>query len=114
MREVLTSRLTDRPIRPLFPEGYIDEVQVMANVLASDGENDPDVWSITGGSAALVVSPLPFAGPIAGVRVGLIDDEFVLFPTVQQIKESRLDLIVAGSKDSVLMIEGFAISSPKT
>ena len=112
-REVLTSRLTDRPIRPLFPEGYIDEVQVMANVLASDGENDPDVWSITGGSAALVVSPLPFAGPIAGVRVGLIDDEFVLFPTVEQIKVSRLDLIVAGSKDSVLMIEGFADQLPE-
>ena len=112
-KEVLTSRLTDRPIRPLFPEGYIDEVQVMANVLSCDGENDPDVWSITGGSAALVVSPLPFAGPIAGVRVGLIDDQFVLFPTVQQVAVSRLDLIVAGSHDSILMIEGFADQLPE-
>lgn len=113
LREVLTSRLTDRPIRPLFPEGYIEDVQVMANVLSSDGENDPDVWSITGASAALTVSPLPFQGPIAGVRVGLIDDEFILFPTVQQIEKSRLDLVVAGSVDSILMIEGFADQLPE-
>ncbi len=112
-KEVLTSRLTDRPIRPLFPEGYIEEVQVMSNVLSVDAENDPDVLSIIGASAALSIAPVPFNGPIAAVRVGLIDEEFILMPTRTQIKESRLDLIVAGSKDSVLMIEGFAQQLPE-
>lgn len=112
-REVLTSRLTDRPIRPLFPAGYIDEVQVMANVMSFDGENDPDVLAITAASAALCVAPLPFQGPIGAVRVGLIDGEFVLMPTVAQVKESDLDLIVAGSHDSVLMIEGFGKQIPE-
>ncbi len=112
-REILTARLTDRPIRPLFPEGYIDEVQVMANVLAFDRENDPDVFSVTGASAALMVSDAPFNGPIGAVRVGLIDDELVLFPTLEEMKTSTLDLVVAGSKDSVLMIEGFAAQLPE-
>ena len=109
MKEILTARLTDRPIRPLFPEGYIDEVQVMANVLACDPENDPDVLCITGASAALTVAPkIPFKGPLAGVRVGYIGGEFILMPTQKQIAESELDLVVAGTRDSVLMIEGFA------
>lgn len=112
-KEILTSRLTDRPIRPLFPEGYIEEVQVMSNVLAVDEENDPDVLSIIGASAALTIAPVPFNGPIAAVRVGLLDEQFVLMPTRTQIKDSRLDLIVAGSKDSVLMIEGFAQQLPE-
>ena len=112
-REILTCRLTDRPIRPLFPKGYIDEVQIMSTVWACDGENDPDVWSINGASAALGLAPLPFQGPIGAARVGLIDDEFVLFPTVQQLKDSRLDLIVAGSQDSILMIEGFGDQIPE-
>ncbi|MCA9088979.1 MAG: polyribonucleotide nucleotidyltransferase [Planctomycetaceae bacterium] len=112
-REILTARLTDRPIRPLFPKSFTDEVQVLVNVLSYDGENEPDVWSITGGSAALSVAPLPFKGPIAGVRVGLIDDEFVLFPTAQQLTESKLDLIVAGSDESILMIEGFGAQIPE-
>ena len=112
-KEILTCRLTDRPIRPLFPKGYRDEVQVMANVLACDGENDPDVLTITGASAALGVSPIPFAGPIAGVRVGKVDGELVLFPTVQQMATSTLDLIVAGTDKSVLMIEGFAEQYPE-
>jgi polyribonucleotide nucleotidyltransferase len=112
-REILTARLTDRPIRPLFPEGYIDEVQVQINVLACDKVNDPDVLAITGASAALCVSPLPFQGPIAGVRVGLIDGRFVLMPTYQQVKESDLDLVVAGNKDSILMIEGFGNQIPE-
>ncbi|WP_437230266.1 polyribonucleotide nucleotidyltransferase [Planctomicrobium sp. SH661] len=112
-RETLTSRLTDRPIRPLFPAGYIDEVQVMANVMSFDGENDPDVLSITAASAALSVAPLPFQGPIGAVRVGLIDGEFVLMPTIAQVKESDLDLIVAGSHDSILMIEGFGKQIPE-
>ncbi|WP_417851597.1 polyribonucleotide nucleotidyltransferase [Thalassoglobus sp.] len=112
-REILTCRLTDRPLRPLFPKMFRDEVQVMINVMSCDGENDPDVWAITGGSAALGVSPLPFQGPIAGVRVGMIDDEFILFPTVEQMKESDLDLVMAGSKESVLMIEGFGDQIPE-
>ena len=112
-KEILTSRLTDRPIRPLFPEGYIEEVQVMSNVLSVDSENDPDVLSIIGASAALSIAPVPFNGPIAAVRVGMINEEFILMPTRDQIAESRLDLVVAGSKDSVLMIEGFAQQLPE-
>ena len=112
-KEILTSRLTDRPIRPLFPEGYIEEVQVMSNVLAVDAENDPDVLSIIGASAALSLAPVPFNGPIAAVRVGLIGEDFILMPTRAQIAESRLDLVVAGSKDSVLMIEGFGQQLPE-
>jgi polyribonucleotide nucleotidyltransferase len=112
-REILTCRLTDRPIRPLFPKGYREEVQVMSNVMSSDGENDPDILSITGASAALMISGMPFRGPIAAVRVGMIDDKFVLMPTVEQMQESTLDLIVAGSKTAVLMIEGFAAQLPE-
>ena len=103
-REILTCRLTDRPIRPLFPKGFVDEVQIMANVLSCDGENEPDVLAITGASAALSLAPVPFKGPIGAVRVGLIDDELVLLPQQPQMKDSRLDLIVAGSTDSILMI----------
>jgi polyribonucleotide nucleotidyltransferase len=112
-REILTARLTDRPIRPLFPKGFRDEVQVMANVLACDRENDPDVWCITGGSASLMVSTMPFQGPIAAARVGLIEGRFVLFPTYEQMKTSRLDLVVAGSEQSILMIEGFGDQIPE-
>lgn len=112
-REVLTSRLTDRPIRPLFPDGYKDEVQIMANVMSYDGENDPDVLSITASSAALSVAPVPFQGPIGAVRVGLIDGKFILMPTVEQVKESDLDLVVAGSRESILMIEGFGKQIPE-
>ncbi|HEY0980495.1 MULTISPECIES: polyribonucleotide nucleotidyltransferase [unclassified Schlesneria] len=112
-KEILTSRLTDRPIRPLFPDGYFEEVQVMSNVLSVDSENDPDVLSIIGASAALGLAPVPFNGPIAAVRVGLIGEELILMPTRTQMVDSRLDLIVAGSKDSVLMIEGFAQQLPE-
>jgi polyribonucleotide nucleotidyltransferase len=112
-REILTCRLTDRPIRPLFPEGYVNEVQVMSNVMAYDGANDPDVLSIVGASAALSISDAPFQGPIGAVRVGLIEGEFVLFPTAEQVSKSRLDLVVAGSRDSILMIEGFADQLPE-
>ena len=112
-REILTCRLTDRPIRPLFPKGYRDEVQIQINVLACDKVNDPDILAITGASAALSISELPFDGPIAGVRVGLIDGELILMPTYEQTKESELDLVVAGSKDSILMIEGFGNQIPE-
>jgi len=111
-REILTSRLTDRPIRPLFPKGFRDEVQIMSNLMSSDGVNDPDVLSITAASAALMVSGLPFRGPIAAVRVGMEGEQLVLMPTVEQMKTSRLDLIVAGSESAVLMIEGFGQQIP--
>lgn len=114
LKEILTSRLTDRPIRPLFPETFRAEVQIMSNVLACDGENDPDVLSIIGASAALTVAPgVPFQGPLAAVRVGLLQGEFILMPTQAQIADSGLDLIVAGTKSSVLMIEGFGDQLPE-
>ena len=112
-REVLTCRVTDRPLRPLFPKGYKDEIQVMANVLASDGENDPAPLVSFGASAALQLAPVPFDGPIASVRVGRVGGELVMFPTQQEMAQSDLDLIVAASKTSVLMIEGFAGQIPE-
>lgn len=113
MKEILTCRLTDRPIRPLFPKGFYDEVQVLANVLSVDGENDPDALTIVGASAALCLAPLPFSGPIAGVRVGRVDGELIVMPSRTQILRSDLDLMVAGSHDSILMIEGFAHQIPE-
>ncbi len=113
-REILTARLTDRPIRPMFPKGYKDEIQVMANVLAVDPEHDPDVHAITGASAALMIAPsIPFQGPLAAVRVGKVDGQLVIFPTLEQTAEGTLDLIVAGNLESVLMIEGFAKQMPE-
>lgn len=112
-REVLTSRLIDRPIRPLFPEWFRDEVQIQAFVLAADRQNDPDVLAMIGASAALAVSPLPFLGPIASVRLGLIEGRFVVFPTEDQLETSDLNVIVSGSKASVQMIEGFARELPE-
>ena len=112
-KETLTARLMDRPIRPLFPKGYFNEVQVQAWVMASDKQNDGDVLAMNGASAALNISPLPFEGPIASVRVGRIDGEFVPFPTHEDLEDSDLDLIVSGSKDAVLMIEGFAREMPE-
>ncbi len=107
-KEVLTSRLMDRPIRPLFPEGYNDEVAVNAIVLSADRENDPDILSILGASVALMISSIPFNGPFGVVRVGMVGDEFVINPTESQLVESKLDLIVAGTSDSVTMLEGDA------
>ena len=108
MKETLTSRLMDRPIRPLFPAGFVDEVQIQSFVLSSDRQNDGDVLAMNGAAAGLGLSPLPFQGPIASVRLGHIDGQFVPFPTQDELEESDLDLIVSGSKDSILMIEGFA------
>ncbi len=113
MKETLTSRLIDRPIRPLFPEGFYDEVQVQASVLSSDKQNDGDVLAMNGASAALCVSPLPFQGPLGSVRLAQIDGVFVPFPTQDQLEESDLDLIVSGSEKAVLMIEGFAREMPE-
>ena len=103
--ETLISRLIDRPIRPLFPEGFRNEVQILPTVLSYDNENEPDILSIIASSAALAISGLPFQGPIAASRVGYIDDKYVLNPTKEQLLESKLDLVVAGTKDAVLMVE---------
>src|SRR6185295_8896015 len=107
-KEVLTSRCIDRPIRPLFPAGWRNETQVIALVLSADSENDTDVLAITGASAALAVSSIPFTRAIAGVRVGHVDGEFLINPSFEQRKRSRLDLIVAGSKDGIVMVEAGA------
>ena len=106
--ETLTSRFIDRPVRPMFPEGYYHETQVIATVLSADNDNEPDIIAITGASAALCLSEAPFLGPIAGVRVGRVDGKFILNPTVAQIETSDLDIIVAGSKEAVVMMEGGA------
>ena len=113
MKETLTSRLIDRPIRPLFPKGFFDEVQCQSMVLASDRQNDADVLAMNGAAAACFVSSLPFAGPIASVRVGRVEGELVAFPTVDQLENSDLDLIVSGSEDAVAMIEGFGREIPE-
>ncbi|GAV19972.1 polyribonucleotide nucleotidyltransferase [Mariprofundus micogutta] len=107
-KETLTSRLIDRPIRPLFPKGYFHETQVIATVISADEGTNPDIVAINGVSAALAISDVPFAEPIAASRVGLIDGEFVLNPSYEQVAESQLDLIVAGTRDAVLMIESEA------
>jgi polyribonucleotide nucleotidyltransferase len=106
--EVLTSRLIDRPCRPLFPEGYLAEVQIVATVMSFDKENPPDTLAMIGASAALHISQIPWKGPIAGVRVGRIDGEFIANPTFAQIAESDCELIVAASRDAIVMVEGEA------
>ena len=113
MKETLTARLMDRPIRPLFPKGFIDEVQCQAFVMSSDRQTDGDMLAMNGAAAALFISPLPFAGPVASVRVGRVDGEFVAFPTHEELEESDLDLIVSGGEDEVAMIEGFAVEMPE-
>ncbi|MDQ6992707.1 MAG: polyribonucleotide nucleotidyltransferase [Mariprofundus sp.] len=107
-KETLTSRLIDRPIRPLFPKGYFHETQVIATVISADEGTNPDIIAINGVSAALAISDIPFAEPIAASRVGLIDGEFVLNPSYEQVALSDLDLIVAGTRSAVLMIESEA------
>lgn len=107
-REILTARLIDRPIRPLFPEDYFNEVQVMITVLSADEQNDPDIVSMIGASAALHVSNCPFLHPTGSVRVGRVDGELVLNPTYEQLESSDLDLIISGTKTAITMIEGFA------
>ncbi|MBU0570846.1 MAG: polyribonucleotide nucleotidyltransferase [Candidatus Omnitrophica bacterium] len=107
-KAILTSRMIDRPIRPLFPKGQMNEVQVIATVLSLDDENDADMLAITGASAALSISDIPFNGPIGAVRVGLVGDEFVLNPTFEQLEESKLDLVVVANEDDVIMLEAGA------
>lgn len=113
MKDTLTSRLIDRPIRPLFPPGYINEVQIIGSVLSADRDNDPDVLTMIGASAALHVSHIPFLKVAGAVRVGRVDGELVAFPTYSQLEESDLDLIVAGTSEAITMIEGFAREMPE-
>jgi polyribonucleotide nucleotidyltransferase len=107
-KETLTSRLIDRPIRPLFPEGFINDVQVVASVLSVNAEVDPDIASLLGASAALAISGMPFMGPIGAARVGYLDGKYILNPTATQLIESKLDLVVAGTQEGVLMVESEA------
>src|SRR4029078_12481756 len=107
-KETLTSRLIDRPIRPLFVSGFRNETQVVCTVLSHDLENDPDVVALVGAAAALTISGIPFMGPIAGCRVGYIDGQYVLNPTLDQLPRSQLDLMVAGTGEGVLMVESEA------
>src|SRR5262252_10951061 len=107
-KEVLTSRVIDRPIRPLLPTGWRYETQVIALVLSADGENDTDVLAITGASAALALSDIPFEKTIAGVRVGLVEGQYVINPSFEQRKTSKIDLVVAGTSDGIVMVEAGA------
>jgi polyribonucleotide nucleotidyltransferase len=107
-KETLTSRLIDRPIRPLFPEGFINDVQVVASVISVNAEVDPDIASLIGASAALAISGMPFMGPIGAARVGYVDGKYVLNPTATQLTTSKLDLVVAGTSEGVLMVESEA------
>jgi len=107
-KEVLTCRLIDRPVRPLFADGYRFETQIVGTVISSDAENDPDVIAITGASCALYLSDIPFENPIAGIRIGLIDGKYIINPTYDQRRESRLNLVVAGTEEAICMVEAEA------
>ncbi len=113
-KEILTMRLIDRPIRPLFADGYTDEVQVTACVFSADKDNDPDIFAMIGASAALIVSPnIPFTTPIGTVRVGRIDEKFILNPTYAQLEESEMNLVIAGTDNAITMVEGSAKEVPE-
>src|SRR5690606_20731582 len=105
-RAILAARLTDRPLRPLFPKGYKSEVQVMITVLSADQENDPDILSIIGASAALSISPIPWEGPVGAVRMGFVDGELVTNPVYEQVESGSLDMVIAGTDDAIMMVEG--------
>ena len=106
--EILTSRVTDRPIRPLFPKGFKNETQLMITVLQSDGENNPDILAGIGASAALITSTIPWNGPIATVRVGRINGDFIINPTRNESKDSDVEMIVSGNSETIVMVEGEA------
>jgi len=112
-KEILTARMTDRPLRPLFPKGYLYDTQIIAVLLSADGENDPDILCMNGASAALMVSNIPFAGPIGAVRVGRVNGEFIINPTHPQRLQSDLDLVYVGNETEVIMIEGAANELPE-
>src|SRR5215475_12694481 len=107
-KEVLTSRLIDRPCRPLFTEGYRNETQVICTVVSADPDNNPDVVAITGASCALYLSDIPFLNPIAGVLIGLIEGRYIVNPTYDESRDSRLNLIVAGTEEAIVMVEAGA------
>src|SRR3989442_11394680 len=107
-REILTSRQIDRPVRPLFPDGFKCETQVIAFVLSADTENDPDVAGINGASAALTISDIPFLGPIGAVRVGLVNGQFIINPTYSEMRDSLLNIMVVGTADGIVMMESGA------
>lgn len=110
-KEILTSRIIDRPLRPLFPEGFLNDVVISCTVLSSDGENDPDVLALLGSSCALMISDIPFDGPVAGIRVGLIDDQLVINPTYEERQNSVMELFVVGHENGIVMIEGEAFEA---
>ena len=107
-KEILTARLIDRPIRPLFPKGFLNDVQIFAIVLSSDGENNSDIPALIGASAALTISDIPFAGPVGAVRIGIVEDKFVVNPTFEEIENSVLNLVAVGMKDKIIMLEAGA------
>ena len=113
-RETLVSRLIDRPLRPLFPKGLKEDVQVLANVVSADQENESDVLALTGASAAVLISPLPFEGPVAGGRIGRVDGQFVLNPSFAEQERSDLNIVFAASRDAITMVEGEALFVPET
>src|SRR5947208_9815509 len=104
-KEVLTCRMIDRPVRPLFADGYRFETQIVASVISADADNDPDVIAITGASCALYLSDIPFHNPIAGVRIGLIEGKYIINPSYDERRESSLNLIVAGTEEAICMVE---------
>ena len=112
-KEILTCRMTDRPLRPLFPKGYLYDTQIVAILFAADGVNDADIVAMNGASAALAISDIPFAGPIGAVRVGRVEGELIVNPTFEQRAESDLDLVYVGNKTDVVMIEGAADEIPE-
>src|ERR1700740_2369541 len=107
-KETLTSRMIDRPLRPLFPQGYFYDTQIISILLSADGQNDPDMLAINGASAALCVSDIPFAGPIGAVRIGRVNGQFIANPTHNEREQSDLDLIYVGTENDVIMVEGAA------
>ena len=107
-KEVLTARMIDRPVRPLFADGYRFETQIIASVISADADNDPDVVAMTGASCALYLSDIPFENPIAGIRIGLIEGKYIVNPTYDQRRESDLNLIVAGTEEAIVMVEAGA------
>ncbi len=112
-KEVLTSRMIDRPLRPVFPDGYIDEVQIVANVLSADPENDPDILAMVGSSAALAISTIPFNGPVGAVRLSRVEGQFIINPTYEQREKSDFNLILTGGRDAINMIEVDAKQIPE-
>jgi polyribonucleotide nucleotidyltransferase len=112
-KEILTMRMIDRPVRPLFPKGYRNEVQIQTMVWSADQQNDPDILAMIGASASLAVSDIPFDGPIAAVRIGRVDDQFVINPTHDQLANSSLEIVLGGRRDQVNMIEVSAQELPE-